>query len=129
MRRRTRIRGVGAVGSLALLLSAEAFAQGYAHSAVALAGETAPGTGGGTYATFGVLSINASGDVVFVGNVFSGTVSQGMFLDSGGADTAVALEGNTAPGTGGGTYETPFFGTSINVSRDVAFGVLPFPPA
>jgi hypothetical protein len=93
-------------------------------AAVALDGDTAPGTGGGIYAGFFDPSINASGDVAFIGSVTSGTAFSGVFVDSGGTDTAVSLDGDSAPGTGGGTYSS-FVGASINVFGDVAFRGFP----
>jgi hypothetical protein len=71
---------------------------------VALAGETAPDTGGGTYAHFRLTFVNASGDVAFDATVSGGTAAQGLFVDSGGTDASLLLEGEVAPGTGGQTY-------------------------
>lgn len=83
---------------------------------VAIVGETAPGTGGATYTHFGVLlvepfldvvapAVNASGGVAFVAGVAGGTTTQGIFLDVDGADSAVALRGQGAQGTGGGVFD------------------------
>lgn len=90
-------------------------------AAVALPGDAAPGTGGGTYASLAGASINASGAVAFTASVAGGSVSMGIFVDSGGTDTAVALVGDAAPGTGGGTYSSFIGIPSINAAGDVAF--------
>jgi hypothetical protein len=123
MRRRIGRPSFAIVGNLALALSVSggAWAQGYTHSAVALEGDTAPGTGGGAYSDFDAPSINAPGDVAFHASVAGGSVDRGIFVDSGGTDTAAALPGDSAPGTGGGTYSTFASSTSINASGDVAF--------
>ncbi len=95
-------------------------ASGGTHTTVALAGDPAPGTGGGTYLGFADPSLNASSGVAFLATVTGGTVNRGVFFDSGGIQTAIALEGDPAPGTGGGTYF--FFGSPVLVSSgDVAF--------
>jgi hypothetical protein len=89
-------------------------------TAVALVGDPAAGAGGGTYAGFGDPSLNGLGDVAFLATVTGGTASRGIFVDSGGTQTAVALEGDPAPETGGGTYS--FFGSPfLGDSGDVAF--------
>ena len=110
------------LGSLALVfsISASAQAQQYTQKAVALLGDTAPGTGGGTYSEIQVPDINASGDVAFPAEVTGGSVGFGLFVDSGGVDTVVALAGDSAPGTGGGTFSY-FDAASINASGDVAW--------
>ena len=64
--------------------------------AVALEGDAAPGTAGGSYGSFAgnsqALDMNAAGDVVFASAVTgSDLTSAGIFVDSGGVDTAVAL--------------------------------------
>jgi hypothetical protein len=90
-------------------------------AAVALVGDPAPDTGGGTYTDFGYPVVNDLGYVVFLSNVAGGTASGGVFLDTGGPEQAVAVEGGTAPETGGGTYATvTSFGVLDAVGR-VAF--------
>ena len=100
---------------------------------VACTGDSAPGTGGGTYSGgFGSPSvhrpfINDSGAVAFFARVSGGTASEGIFVDSGGLDTAVALVGDPAPGTGGGTYSGFDLGggsPSLNDVGVVAFRAL-----
>lgn len=105
-----RISNAGEVvfwASRALPLGGEGlFVKGAPDRVIALVGETAPGTGGGTYQSISSSSyaIDPSGDVVFWATVTGGTVSHGLFMDSGGVDSAVALPNDPAPGTGGGTY-------------------------
>jgi len=97
-------------------------ASGKTRSAIALTGDTAPGTGGGTYiGGFTSPSINSSGDVAFESSVTGGSADEGIFVVSGGAHSAIALTGQIAPGTGGGTYSGFETSTSINDSGDVAF--------
>jgi len=88
--------------------------------AVALQGETAPDTAGGSYSGFGAASFNDSGDVAFEADVSGGSVSEGIFLDSGGSDSALVLAGQPAPGTGAGTFSS-FAGVSLNNHGEVAF--------
>jgi len=95
-------------------------ASGATDVAVALKGETAPGTSGGTYASFGNPVINNASAVGFKANVTGGTAGQGLFIDSGGVDTAFALQGQAAPGTGGGTFNS-FGNPSLNDSGSAAF--------
>jgi hypothetical protein len=77
---------------------------GSAEASFALAGDTAPGTSGGTYSAFGNPSQNDSGSVAFTADVTGSSVASGVFLDSGASDAAVALVGGSAPDTGGGSY-------------------------
>jgi hypothetical protein len=116
---------VGLTLSAAFAASGGVPATAFAHTAVALEGDTAPGTGGGTYASFRLFPISASGDVVFSAGVTGGTVGEGIFVDSGGTHRAVALIGDMAPGTGGGTYSR-FEGHSINGASINAFGDVAF---
>lgn len=91
-------------------------------SAVALPGETAPGTGGGTYASFGPFpAVGGLAAVAFRADVIGGSVGSGVFVGSGGADVPVALAGETAPGTGGGTYSAFDPHLSMNAAGDVVF--------
>jgi hypothetical protein len=74
-------------------------------SAAALPGNTAPGTGGGSYAGspngWSLHDLNATGSIAFVSDVIGGSAASGVFIESPGSAAAVALEGETAPGTGG----------------------------
>ena len=98
--------------SLALLIATLLFAsptgasaQSYGIEAVVVGGDTAPGTGGGTFSSFsGFPRTNTNGDVTFVGVVSGGTSIAGIFVASGGTITPVVMLGDVAPGTGGQTY-------------------------
>jgi hypothetical protein len=85
-----------------------------------LEGEAAPGTGGGEYDGFEAPALNDAGDVVFPAFVIGGSVGRGLFRDSGGVDSALALAGDPAPDTGGGTF-VDFLYPDFNASGDVAF--------
>jgi hypothetical protein len=76
--------------------------------AVALAGDAVPVPGGGTIEYFGgTVWIDEAGRVLFSAQVTTpGGQRSGWFLEDGGAIALIALEGTTAPGTGGGTFET-----------------------
>ena len=87
-------------------------------SAAAVQGGSAPGTGGGTFASFGVPSLNKGGAIAFVADVSGGSASQGLFVTSNGVLSAVAVQGSPAPG--GGTFSA-FHDPSMNASGDVAF--------
>lgn len=94
---------------------------GGTRSAVAVEGDAAPDSGGGSYLSFGhVYPVNSSGEVAFLSTLTGGTVGKGIFLGSGGAHTAVALPGQTAPGTGGGTFSN-LTSPDLNASGEVAF--------
>jgi len=78
---------------------------GGADSLVALEGDPAPGTGGGTYDSISSdVSINAAGDVAFRANVTGGTVTGGVFVESGGTVSPRTLAGDPAAGTGVGAF-------------------------
>jgi len=97
---------------------------GASDAAVALLGDSAPGTGGGTYSFLGYPVVNDLDYVVFLANVTGGTASGGVFLDTGGPDEAVAVEGGTAPDTGGGTYASVTSWAALDDSGRVAFSAL-----
>jgi hypothetical protein len=90
-------------------------------AAVALVGESAPDTGGGTYTEFGYPVVNDLGYVVFLANVAGGSASGGIFLDTGASERAVAVEGGTAPETGGGTYASVTSFGALDAAGRVAF--------
>ena len=89
-------------------------------SSLVLAGQPAPGTGGGTYSQFGQVCINRSGVVVFNATVTGGNTAGGIFLYTGGTISPVALAGQPAPGTGGGTF-FGFTNPQINNLGKIAF--------
>jgi hypothetical protein len=83
--------------------------------AVSLArlGETAPGTGGGTFSAYphgpALMSSDIGTHLVTYADVSGASASSGVFTMSRGFDSqlyvgAAAIAGNPAPGTGGGTY-------------------------
>ncbi|MEM7409577.1 MAG: choice-of-anchor tandem repeat NxxGxxAF-containing protein [Myxococcota bacterium] len=80
-------------------------------SPVALVGDPAPGTGGATYTQlFCRTRIGSTGDVVFEADTDSNGITDGIFLDEDGVQRALALDGDPAPGTGGGIYLSPIPG-------------------
>jgi hypothetical protein len=87
---------------------------------IAVLGQVAPGTGGGTFVAFNVPELNAAGTVAFSGGITGGTVSSGVFSGSGGSLTPIALAGQPAPGTGGGTILTLQF-CALNDNGTAAF--------
>lgn len=93
--------------------------------AVAVGGQTAPGTGGGTYATFPspgllALAMAGTGQVAFATGVTGGSATAGVFAGTATAVQAVALEGQAAPG--GGTYTGIQNGrVGVNAAGQVAF--------
>jgi hypothetical protein len=110
------------LGLLILLAPGPALAQ----VVIALEGEVAPGTGGGTFDIFSPRPvINDLGHVAFGAFLSGGTASRGVFLDAGNGLVAVALIGDVAPGTGGGTF-TSVGDPALNAEGDLAFsaGVL-----
>jgi hypothetical protein len=124
-----RWRAAAAALALWLSVGGVAFAQGYAHSTIALSGQTAPDTGGGVYGPvigeYGpeyphAPSINAAGDVTFTIGVHGGTVDSGVFVVSQNTHRAAALAGDPAPGLGGGTYDL-FLDPAINAAGYVVF--------
>jgi len=95
-------------------------ASGGGHAAVALAGESAPDTGGGVYDDFGAPAVDASGSVVFPAIVAGGTTAGGLFKASAGVDSLLAHVGDTAPGTAGGGF-ADFLFPELNASGTVVF--------
>lgn len=67
--------------------------------AVALAGQVAPGTGGGTYASFGSVDVAKLSEVVFSATVSGGTTPGGLFFQSPlRGDRTIARVGDVVPG-------------------------------
>jgi hypothetical protein len=69
-------------------------------SSVALQGQVAPSTGGGTYSVLDRLAVDASGDVAFSASYGGSTLSNGIFLDSSGTDSVVSRQGDFVFSTG-----------------------------
>ena len=93
---------------------------GHAERAVALQGEAAPGSGGGTLSTQFAPSINDAGDVTWRAQISGGTASQGLFLDAGSGVEAIAVIGDAAPDTGGATF-SGFGEPVVNAGGAVSF--------
>ncbi len=90
-------------------------------TAIARAGQSAPGSGGGTFSSLFSPVLNASGQTAFLSNITGGTNTQGVFRsDSGSALTAIVRLGQSAPGTGGGTFSN-LFSPVLNASGQTAF--------
>ena len=97
-------------------------------TAVALTGDAAPVTPPGTYlvgSTSTLASINSSGDVNFYSRLSGGDSFEGIFVDSAGTDSKIAVDGDTAPGTGGdlitGFVSPAPWPRSLTDSGDVVF--------
>ena len=94
-----------------------------------LMGDVAPGTGGLTFWALAANSINGLGEIAF--SVYLSDGSEAIFVLSGGTLALVAMDGDTAPGTGGATFDAqyvsgtcapPGFGAPvINDAGEVAF--------
>lgn len=97
-------------------------AQSGAIRSIAHAGDAAPG--GGAYREITSPSLNASGDIAFVGDISPfPNVNQhlAVYLYSKGAIHAIALRGDAMPG--GGHLVTNGFGVAMNNASDIVFGV------
>ena len=121
-------RDAGAEGAFGAMLSGAPLQLGTFRrdagsvSAVSFAGDTAPGTGGGTYSILFPTPSRAGGVVSFPASVAGGTASNGIFIDDGTGDAAAVVFGAAAPG--GGTLEPSLTDTlihSVNASGEVAF--------
>jgi hypothetical protein len=88
-------------------------------SAVALAGQTAPGTGGGTYSGFTSPDVSDDGKVIFHATVAGSSITEGIFVAYGNFHRAIALEGDPAPGTGGGVFTDFFFAPKIEEAQGI----------
>ncbi len=109
--------------TLSLLFLIVWLVPGSAHAQVviALEGEAAPGTGGGSFQFFSEQPvINDLGHVAFESSISGGTSAYGVFLDAGHGLVAVAVAGQVAPGTGGGTFGI-VGEPALNASGDLVF--------
>lgn len=86
---------------------------------VANDGDAAPGTIGETFRGFLAPTISASGAIAFSGDTASN--SRGIWTDSVGTLTSVALPGEVAPGTSGETFLSALEGVVINDLGRTAF--------
>lgn len=83
----------------------------------AILGGTTPA--GGVYSTaITAPALNNAGQVAFIS---LNNTSQGIFAGAPGSIQTVMLQGAAAPGTGGGTYNTPSTNFSYNNAGQVAF--------
>jgi len=85
-------------------------------STVALEGDPKPG--GGTFDIPVVPRINSRGDVLFESTLDDGR--EGLFVAVRGKIYLIAIVGDVAPGTGGGTFDGFGF-AELNTSRQVVF--------
>ena len=92
-------------------------------SKIAALGETAPGTGGGTYDSFSLIGINDNGDVAFLSDIAGGVTARAIFISTSSGISKVAAQNDPAPGTTG-TFNLVFlnpFNYALNSNGDVAF--------
>ncbi len=89
-------------------------------SSAVLRGQSAPGTQGGIFDHFLGLAINQAGQIAFVASLMGGPAASGVFVADNAGIRMLALEGQPAPYTGGGTFGN-LRQPSINDSGDVAF--------
>ncbi|MCR9095413.1 MAG: hypothetical protein NXI30_14425 [bacterium] len=101
----------------AISLAAPAGAQSVA---IAFEGDPEPGGSGGTYSALRAPVVNDSGVVAFRSSIASGSATSGVYRDAASGVAAIALTGDLAPDTGGGTF-TSFGDPAINASGDVVF--------
>jgi len=81
--------------------------------------ESAPGTDGEIFGGFLGPTISATGDIAFSGDIVGD--GRGIWIDSMGTLTSVALPGEIAPGTSGETFLSPLESVAINDLGLVAF--------
>jgi len=82
-------------------------------------GDTVPG--GGTFQFLANASMNESGQIAFESGVAGSGSTRGLFVGSGGAITEIARHGDSAPGSGLGTFTTTLGTPIINDLAQVAF--------
>ena len=129
---------VAAAAALPLLGAIAAVAEaGYDVTRITLAGDTLPGSGGATFASVSgtsSLALNDAGQVLHGGIVSGGTVScpagsscWGVYLATSDSVAAIALEGDSVPGTSD-VFERvcpgcpPLDSISLTGQGDAAFG-------
>jgi hypothetical protein len=96
---------------------------GSALTAIALQGQSAPGAGAGTFSIFGSSHVlNNAGQTAFTANITGGTSTRGLYRSSSGSTlTTIALQGQSAPGAGAGTFVDIFDPVSLNDAGQTAF--------
>lgn len=72
------------------------------------------------FVDFDFPSLNDAGHLAFAGALAGGTAGAGLFLDTGSGPTTLALDGDAAPDTGGGSL-VDFLYPALNLGGDVAF--------
>lgn len=78
---------------------------GSALTAIALQGQSATGAGAGTFSDFNSPVLNNAGQTAFLAEISGGTSRLGIYRSSSGsALTTIALQGQSAPGAGAGTF-------------------------
>jgi len=105
----------------ALSLTAAPAVADYQLAKVAIAGEAAPGTAGTFANAFLSVSINDDGQVGFVDNVDGASAAWGAFRRGPSGLAAASLAGDTAPGSGGGTYFFPGGFTTVDGAGRLSF--------
>ena len=112
--------------TLLLLLVSLAPCRAQAQIVIARQGDVAPGTGGGTFSSFTPIpAINDRGHVAFQSILTGGTASDGVFLDPGSGVVAVAIAGDVAPDSGGGTFFS-FGPPALNSQGELVFSAVVF---
>ncbi|MFN7727374.1 MAG: choice-of-anchor tandem repeat NxxGxxAF-containing protein [Rubrivivax sp.] len=90
-------------------------------TAIALQGQGAAGAGTGTFSGFSAPLLNAAGQTAFSATITGGSSTQGIYRSSSGsALTAIALQGQSAPGAGAGTF-SDVFSPVLNDGGQTAF--------
>jgi hypothetical protein len=90
-------------------------------TAIGRRGQTAPGAGGGTFASLFSRVLNDSGQTAFYADITGGTNTAGIFRsDSANTLSAIARVDQSAPGEGGGTLFA-FSSAVLNASGQTAF--------
>lgn len=92
---------------------------------VARANDLAPGTNGAMFSTFGVVSMNAAGHVLFDAQLTGAGVTtanqSGLWAGTPGAISLVARAGSSAPGMPAGTVFTSFINAYITENDRIVF--------
>lgn len=91
-------------------------------SAALMREDPAPGTGGGTFSYVGGFDINDASEIAVFSDV-NGSADEGIFrVSPTGAVTPVVMNGDAAPGTGGGVFESfDYASPVINEAGKIAF--------
>ena len=89
---------------------------------VAVAGETAPGTGGGVYGNLQLIGFNNAGQVAFLSDITGGTTTRAVFIGTTSGVSKVAAIFDPAPGTTGFFSLLPVVNNyALNENGDLAF--------